>query len=126
MHIETIFSILASLAVASAVPVLQEYPVVPMPTPTMPAIASSSATYSSPSAASSTPVVPVGPYSCPEHQYKQCCQSLAQTSHDIIQPLGELVPIVGGIQISSAVSFQCMSPLLVLFLQWNYHIEIYH
>ncbi|KAJ5379488.1 hypothetical protein N7509_012607 [Penicillium cosmopolitanum] len=107
MRLEAIFLTFASLAVASAVPVLQEYPAVPMPTPTKPVIASSSAAYSSPSASISAPVVPVGPYSCPQKQYKQCCQSLAQTSHDIIKPLGELVPILGGIQISSAVSFQC-------------------
>ncbi|KAJ5995639.1 hypothetical protein N7481_002616 [Penicillium waksmanii] len=114
MHLEAFFSIFASLAVASGVPVLQESPAVPMPTPTMPVIASSSAAHSSPSAAhsspsasTSAPVVPVGPYSCPQNQYKQCCQSLAQTSHDILKPLGGLVPIVGGIQISSAVSFQC-------------------
>lgn len=113
MRLETIISIFASLTVASAVPVVHEYPVVPMPTPTMPAIASSSA-YSPPYASSSVPAVPVGPYSCPQKEVKQCCLSLAQTSHDIIQPIGELVPLVGGIQISSKVSFQCMSPWCTL------------
>lgn len=49
-----------------------------------------------------------GPYSCPPKQYKACCMSLEETSKELMHPVGELVPIVGGIAISSQVSFQCM------------------
>ncbi|OQE19466.1 hypothetical protein PENSTE_c015G10401 [Penicillium steckii] len=109
MRLDLLLSALGVCAVSSAVPVQQEYPVVPMPTPTKPLIQSASAaSQASSSASPSASMAPVGPYSCPQNQHKQCCMSLADTSRDaVIKPLGELVPIVGGIQISSAISFQC-------------------
>lgn len=111
MRLELLITALGVCAISSAVPVHQEYPAVPMPTPTKPLIQSASAaSHASSSASPSASIAPVGPYSCPQSQHKQCCMSLADASRDaVIKPLGELVPIVGGIQISSAISFQCMS-----------------
>ena len=78
MRLEVLFSTLAALvAVATAVPVQQEYPDVPMPTPSKPVIPSPAASaHASTSASPSASLVPVGPYSCPQNQFKQCCQSL--------------------------------------------------
>lgn len=124
MRLDLLLSALGVCAVSSAVPVQQEYPAVPMPTPTKPLIQSASAAgQASSSASPSASMVPVGPYSCPQNQHKQCCMSLADTSRDaVIKPLGELVPIVGGIQISSAISFQCMSKssARLFLIYWKY------
>lgn len=31
-----------------------------------------------------------------------------QASHDVLTPLGDIVPVVGGLQVSSAIAYQCM------------------
>jgi hypothetical protein len=35
-----------------------------------------------------------------------------QASHDILKPLGDIVPMVGGVQVSSAIAYQCMFSFL--------------
>lgn len=34
--------------------------------------------------------------------------SVQQTGKDIVKQLGDLVPVLSGLQVSSAISFQCM------------------
>lgn len=75
------------------------------PTPTM-ALTSASASEGIAAAPSQTMV---GPYVCPPKQFKKCCQSLQETSKELMQGLGDVVPILGGVQISSKISFQCAS-----------------
>ncbi|KAJ5223708.1 hypothetical protein N7468_008250 [Penicillium chermesinum] len=75
----------------------------PTPTPTK-ALASASTPRTNPAMPSQSMV---GAYQCPQNQFKRCCQSLQETSKEIMKGLGDLVPIVGGIQISSKISFQC-------------------
>ncbi|KAJ5647233.1 hypothetical protein N7490_003605 [Penicillium lividum] len=68
--------------------------------------ASVSALLSQPSASPTR--TPVGAYQCPQEQYKACCMSLEEASNDVIvKPLSDLVPMFGGIQVSSKLSFQC-------------------
>ncbi|KAJ5573767.1 uncharacterized protein N7459_008194 [Penicillium hispanicum] len=106
MYLPTIFSSLATLlAVTAAVPLgpdTQKLKPTPTPSrPITPSVSPSSSTYRP------ATVTPVGAYSCPQQQYKQCCQSLQEASQDVTQKLGEVVPILGGLQISSKISFQC-------------------
>lgn len=110
MHFPTfITSLTTLLTVVTAVPVVAQDAAplrIPTPSKSMTPVASASQSqYATPT------VSPVGAYSCPQKQYKACCQSLQETSKGIIKPLGELVPIVGGLQVSSAVSFQCTPSL---------------
>lgn len=104
MYLNTFFTGLAAiLSVTSAVPMAKDKPT---PTPS-----SSKALISPSSSASASPTPSLNPYeayTCPAGKFKACCMSVQQTGHDIIKGLGELVPIVGGIQLSSAISFQCM------------------
>lgn len=93
------------LSAAAAIPVAQG-PSVQSPTPSKPVIPSASTPYVSQSPTPSMFAL-VGAYDCPPQQQKQCCQSLQETSHDIMEGLGELVPALGGIQISSKMVFQC-------------------
>jgi hypothetical protein len=44
--------------------------------------------------------------------------SVQQAGKDVIKPLGDLVPIVGGLELSSAISFQCM------FLSFEITVEV--
>ncbi|OQD73409.1 hypothetical protein PENDEC_c015G00849 [Penicillium decumbens] len=101
MHLTTLFASLSTLlTIAAAIPVAQD-----PSKPSKPVISSTP----TPTASTPTPsmITMVGPYQCPPNQQKQCCQSLQETSHDIMKGLGELVPILGGIQVSSKISFQC-------------------
>lgn len=100
------FTFTSLLTIAVAIPVTQEPHATPAPTSAKPTKPSSAAAAQA-SSHLATPS-PVGAYSCPPKQFKQCCQSVEQTSHSIMKGLGELVPILGGIQISSQISFQCM------------------
>ncbi|CAL5871288.1 uncharacterized protein PFLUO_LOCUS5538 [Penicillium psychrofluorescens] len=59
------------------------------------------------SSTSTKPTATVAAYACPTKQFKQCCQSVNSASKSIIEPLGKLVPIIGGLQISSAITLQC-------------------
>ncbi|KAJ5134501.1 hypothetical protein N7448_000479 [Penicillium atrosanguineum] len=103
MRFNTLFaSISALVTVAVAIPVAQDPPT-QLPTPSKPVIPSASTPYGTPSA---TPSM-VGAYQCPPTQQKQCCQTLQETSHDVMKSLGALVPILGGITVSSKVTFQC-------------------
>ncbi|KAJ6107543.1 hypothetical protein N7523_008866 [Penicillium sp. IBT 18751x] len=114
MRFDTLFvSFSACLTVAAAIPVVQDHSTqLPTPTPTptssKPVIPSHSTPYGSPSA---TPSM-VGAYECPPTQDKKCCQTLQETSHDVMQGLGRLVPILGGITVSSKVTFQCKTMTL--------------
>jgi hypothetical protein len=51
---------------------------------------------------------PFEAYSCPKGKYKNCCMGIEQASHDILTPLGDVIPIVGGLKVSSAIAYQCM------------------
>ncbi|KAJ5191572.1 uncharacterized protein N7498_010557 [Penicillium cinerascens] len=93
------------LSAAAAIPVAQASSI-RSPTTSKPVIPSASTPYISQSPTPSMLAL-VGAYECPPSQQKQCCQSLEQTSKDIMEGLGELVPILGGIQISSKMVFQC-------------------
>ncbi|KAJ5181198.1 hypothetical protein N7491_000753, partial [Penicillium cf. griseofulvum] len=81
------------------------------PTPTSSVwkpLSSPSSSASVSASASPTPSPnPYEAYTCPKDKFKSCCMSVQQTGKDVIQPLGELVPIVGGLELSSAISFQC-------------------
>ncbi|CAI7624764.1 unnamed protein product [Penicillium bialowiezense] len=105
MHPTTfLMGLTAIFSVASAIPMASE-----RPTPT-PSMSKALISPSSSASASASPTPSVNPYeawSCPATKTKACCMSVQQTSKDIIQPLGELVPIVGGLQVSSAITFQC-------------------
>lgn len=96
----------AIFSVTSAIPVASDKPT---PTPSMSKVLISPSSSASASASPTPSVNPYEAWSCPAQKTKACCMSVQQTSHDIIKPLGELVPIVGGIQLSSAITFQCMS-----------------
>jgi hypothetical protein len=39
---------------------------------------------------------------------------IEQASHDILTPLGDVIPMVGGLKVSSAIAYQCkfFSPLV--------------
>ncbi|KAJ5689277.1 hypothetical protein N7462_003669 [Penicillium macrosclerotiorum] len=102
MHLPSVFTSLATLlTITAAVPVVAQN-TTPRPTPTKAAIPSP--IFSSIATPSMTPV---GAYQCPQKQFKQCCMSLEQTSRTIVHGLGELVPVLSGVQLSSAISFQC-------------------
>lgn len=105
MRFTTLITSFASLlAIAVAVPVGQEQA---DPTPTSSAATRpSSASASHASSHTPTPS-PVGAYSCPPKQLKKCCQSVEETSKDLVKGLGEIVPLLSGVQISSKISFQC-------------------
>ena len=110
MHPQTIFASFATLlTAATAVPLnARDAASNNVPTPAKAVSAVASVTQSQSATATMTPV---GAYSCPQKQHKQCCQSLQQTSKDLMKPIGDLVPIVGGLEISSKISFQCMHSL---------------
>ncbi|KAJ5947602.1 hypothetical protein N7466_000617 [Penicillium verhagenii] len=104
MHLAPLLTILATLcSITTAIPLGQDQSQPTTPTPSTNPSASASHTHSA-----TAPVrTPVGPYQCPQEQYKACCQSLEQTTQDVFTSLGEVLPMVGGIQVSSKVSFQC-------------------
>ncbi|KAJ6130350.1 hypothetical protein N7512_003130 [Penicillium capsulatum] len=106
MHFPTLITTLTSLlTIAMAVPVVaREASLQRIPKPSKSINPQASPSHSQ---SASPTMSPVGAYSCPQKQHKACCQSLQQTSKEIMKPVGELVPIVGGLEISSAVSFQC-------------------
>ncbi|GLI74995.1 hypothetical protein PoHVEF18_003245 [Penicillium ochrochloron] len=101
MHIPTLFYTLATLTITAAVPVSAGNSMT-APTPTQAMMAPSQV---SPVATPS--MTPVGAYQCPQKQFKRCCMSLQQTSRMLIDGIGELVPALGGISVSSQVSFDC-------------------
>lgn len=101
MHIPTLFYTLATLTITTAVPVAAGNSMT-APTPTQALIAPSHV-----SPAETPSMTPVGAYQCPQKQIKRCCQSLQQASRMLIDGIGELVPALGGISVSSQVSFNC-------------------
>ncbi|KAJ5318017.1 hypothetical protein PENANT_c004G04569 [Penicillium antarcticum] len=105
MHLPTLFTSLTMLAVTTAVPMASPSPA-PTPTSAMPSFASPSHSVSASASPSASPN-PFEAWSCPVGMYKNCCMGLEQTSHDILTPLGEIVPTVGGLQVSSAIAYQC-------------------
>ncbi|KAK9855558.1 uncharacterized protein MYU51_002093 [Penicillium brevicompactum] len=105
MHPTTLFmGLTAIFSVTSAIPVASDKPT---PTPSMSKVLISPSSSASASASPTPSVNPYEAWSCPAQKTKACCMSVQQTSHDLIKPVGELVPIVGGIQLSSAITFQC-------------------
>ncbi|CAG8373160.1 unnamed protein product [Penicillium salamii] len=108
MHPTTLFMGLTALfSVTSAIPVAHEKPT---PTPSMSKVLVSPSSSASASASPTPSTNPYEAYTCPAKKQKACCMGVEQASKDIISPLGELVPIVGGLQVSSAITFQCKSP----------------
>lgn len=112
----TIFTTLCS--VTTAIPLAQDTPAPALtPTPTFKPSAYASHSHS----ASASPVrTPVGAYQCPQQQYKACCQSLEKETQGIFESLGELVPFMGGVQVSSKVSFQCALFSSISCTIWHY------
>ncbi|CAG8416582.1 unnamed protein product [Penicillium salamii] len=105
MHPTTLFMGLTALfSVTSAIPVAHEKPT---PTPSMSKVLVSPSSSASASASPTPSTNPYEAYTCPAKKQKACCMGVEQASKDIISPLGELVPIVGGLQVSSAITFQC-------------------
>ncbi|KAJ6131943.1 hypothetical protein N7471_007158 [Penicillium samsonianum] len=103
MHLTTLFMGLVSLlSITAAIPMASEKPT------TTSSVSKSLISPSSSASVSPTPSPnPYEAYTCPKGKYKSCCMSVQQTGKDIINPLGELVPVVGGIEVSSALSFRC-------------------
>ncbi|KAJ6110416.1 hypothetical protein N7486_002651 [Penicillium sp. IBT 16267x] len=106
MHLTPLLTIFATLcSITTAIPLGEDIPAQSLtPTPTFKPSA-----FASPSlSASASPVrTPVGAYQCPPQQYKACCQGLQEATQGIFHSLGELIPTVGGLEVSSKVSFQC-------------------
>ncbi|KAJ5398582.1 hypothetical protein N7465_009071 [Penicillium sp. CMV-2018d] len=105
MHLTAFLTGLVSLlSVTTAIPVGNDNP-----TPTSSVSKSLISPSSSASAsASATPSPnPYEAYTCPKGKFKSCCMSVQQASGDIVKGLGDLVPVVSGLQVSSALSFQC-------------------
>ncbi|KAJ5108630.1 hypothetical protein N7456_005305 [Penicillium angulare] len=112
MHLTPLFALMATFCTLSvAVPVNHDHALAHNPSRTN-VLASSSAAYASPSATPSMITV-AGAYQCPPKQRKSCCTSLEETTKELMKPVSDLVPSIGGISISSKVSFQCnpMDPL---------------
>ncbi|KAJ5280320.1 hypothetical protein N7478_005692 [Penicillium angulare] len=112
MHIKPLFVLIATFCTLSAaVPFNHDHALAHNPSRTN-LQASSSAAYAS---SSSTPsmITVAGAYQCPPKQHKSCCTSLEETTKELMKPVSDLVPSIGGISISSKVSFQCnvMDPL---------------
>jgi hypothetical protein len=104
MYFPTLFCALTTLTIAAAVPVGVGSSMT-TPTPTQAIVAPSQA-----SPVDFPWMTPVGAYQCPQDQAKRCCMSLEQTSRMLIDGVGELVPALSSISISSQVSFHCMFP----------------
>lgn len=105
MHLATLIYSLATLTIATAVPLA------PGNTVTVPTSTAANTAPSPVSSVAAPSMTPVGAYQCPPKQFKRCCMSVQQTSRMLIDSIGELVPVLGGIAISSQVSFDCMSAL---------------
>lgn len=105
MQLPKLIYSLATLTIATAVPLAPGNSVT-APTTTAAIMAPSLV---SPVAVPS--MTPVGAYQCPPKQFKRCCLSVQQTSRMLIDSIGKLVPALGGIGISSQVSFDCMFAL---------------
>ncbi|KAJ5672786.1 hypothetical protein N7507_001913 [Penicillium longicatenatum] len=106
MHLTPLLTIFATLcSITTAIPLGQDTPAEALtPSPTFKPSASASYSHS----ALASPVrTPVGAYQCPQQQYKACCQSFEEETQGIFKSLGDLVPFIGGVQVSSKVSFQC-------------------
>jgi hypothetical protein len=114
MHLITLVTSLTLLAVTTAVPMASPTQS-PTPTSAMPSLYSPSHSGSAFASASASPSASPNPfeaYSCPAGKYKNCCMGVEQASHDILKPLGDIVPMVGGLQVSSAIAYQCMFSFL--------------
>ncbi|KAF7712243.1 Uncharacterized protein PECH_004336 [Penicillium ucsense] len=107
MHFTTLIYTLTMLAMTtSAIPL----------SPTSPSIAAVKASKTGPSPLASPAVAssaakasatPVGAYQCPPNKYKRCCMSIQEGSRELLDKVGELVPTLGGIAVSSQISFSC-------------------
>ncbi|CAI7583353.1 unnamed protein product [Penicillium crustosum] len=105
MHVTTFLTGLVSLlSVTTAIPVGNDNPT-PTSSVSKPLVSPSSSASVS---ASATPSPnPYEAYTCPKGKFKSCCMSVQQAGGDIVKGLGELVPVISGLQVSSAVSFKC-------------------
>ncbi|KGO63992.1 hypothetical protein PITC_013600 [Penicillium italicum] len=104
MQFTTLLTGLVSLlSVTTAIPMGSENP-----TPTSVSKSLISPSSSASASASATPSSnPYEAYTCPKDKFKSCCMSVQQTGKDVVKGLGDLVPAISGLQISSAISFQC-------------------
>ncbi|KAJ5831996.1 hypothetical protein N7474_000307 [Penicillium riverlandense] len=113
MRLSFITCLLTLLAVAMAVPVAHGDHSASIQASSLSKAASSSLSHKPSStaltatSASAKTTATVAAYACPTKQYKQCCQTIDNASKKLIGPLGKLVPLVGGIQLSSSMTFQC-------------------
>lgn len=104
MHFTTFIYTLLTLAVTSttAIPLSSGTPAIPSPK------TKSSNLASSPVSAAATPSPTlVGAYQCPPNKYKRCCMSVQESSRELLTKVGDLVPALGGIAVSSQISFSC-------------------
>ncbi|KAJ5517851.1 hypothetical protein N7453_000273 [Penicillium expansum] len=105
MQLTTLLTGLISvLSVTTAIPMGSE-----SPTPTS-SVSKSLIAHSSSASVSASPTPSPNPYeayTCPKDKFKACCMSVQQTGKDIVKQLGDLVPVLSGLQVSSAISFQC-------------------
>ncbi|KAF4763865.1 hypothetical protein HAV15_000650 [Penicillium sp. str.  len=105
MHLTTFLTGLVSLlSVTTAIPVGNDNPT-PASSVSKSLISPSSSASASASATPSSN--PYEAYTCPKGKFKSCCMSVQQAGGDVVKGLGELVPVVSGLQVSSAISFQC-------------------
>lgn len=116
MRLATFFAAFASiLSITTAIPMASRNP-----TPSVSeSLSDSSFSHipASPASASASPSASPNPfeaYTCPKGKFKSCCMSVQQAGKDITNSLGELLPLVGGLQLSSAISFQCMLTVVLL------------
>ncbi|KAJ5795202.1 hypothetical protein N7457_001801 [Penicillium paradoxum] len=107
MHFTTLLTgLTAFLSVTTAIPMASERPT-PTPSVSTPLISPTPSGSASASASPSSTPNPYEAYTCPKDKFKSCCMSVQQTGKDVAKSLGELVPILGGLQVSSSLSFQC-------------------
>ncbi|EAW14778.1 uncharacterized protein ACLA_001890 [Aspergillus clavatus NRRL 1] len=58
------------------------------------------------SAALATPTL-TGPNICPGKRSKQCCTSLSQLQTSLLDPVGNVIPLLSGMQLTSLIGLSC-------------------
>ncbi|KAL2863313.1 uncharacterized protein BJX67DRAFT_262756 [Aspergillus lucknowensis] len=112
----TLTTLTTAIPVSSAPTTLQEIRL-PAPTPTVPTTASATAdtkasqlTHELATLLAHDASESYDPTTCPiSHASRQCCTSITKLADDLSGQLGELVPWVGGVRVSSLVGLQCKS-----------------
>ncbi|KAB8234733.1 hypothetical protein BDV23DRAFT_181315 [Aspergillus alliaceus] len=104
MNPKSIFLLLTTITLSTAIPFSQQQTQTPTATSTTqtvdPVLSSIIAASASASANNNT---------CPpSHRSKQCCESVNSIADDITKPLGGLLPLLEGTTISSILGFDCL------------------